>query len=222
MQNKKWESKMKSLLHSLDIDSGSDIDEKKKFASSITDFNKKIKKISSDYKKKEKSQDETTDEFTSDFNSFDKNDPEFEEMLNKFFDEIGSGDNHNGLNFEKDPLIDAVLMWFNELLIINAGLFKIVKNDDGSISVEFATDEFVENNKRISLTDELTHELAKIDKKSIVSDTREKKQTASKKDVKKGPVAKKTTTKKVVPKNGTGTRKTTETAKKTTKNKNSK
>jgi hypothetical protein len=42
MQNKKWESKMKSLLHSLDIDSGSDIDEKKKFASSITDFNKNV------------------------------------------------------------------------------------------------------------------------------------------------------------------------------------
>lgn len=218
MHNKKWESKMKSLLHSLDIDSGFDIDEVKKFASSTADFNKKIKKISSDYRKKEKPQDENIDDISSDFSSFDKSDPEFEEMLNKFFKEIGSGENQEDLNFEKDPLIDAVLMWFNELLIINAGLFKIVKNDDGGISIEFATDEIIANNKKISLTDELTHEIKKIDKKSIISDTRQRKTTP----VKKTPTAKKTTTKKAVQKNGTTARKTTQTAKKTTKNKNSK
>lgn len=221
MHNKKWESKMKSLLHSLDIDSGFDIDEIKKFATSTTDFNKKIKKISSDYRKKEKNQNEnqegTFDEFSSDFSTFDKNDPEFEEMLDRFFKEIGSGGDQDGLNFQKDPLIDAVLMWFNELLIINAGLFKIVKNENGSISIEFATDEIVENNKKISLTDELTHEIKKIDKKSIITDTRETKQQPAKKT----PV-KKTPAKKVVAKNGTTARKTTKTAKKTTKNKNSK
>jgi hypothetical protein len=215
MQNKKWESKMKSLLHSLDIDSGSSIDEIKQFAPSTSDFNKKIKKIASDYKKhKIDDSPEAKKDFNEELNTFDKDDPEFEEMLDKFFKEISNDTPNN----PKDPLIDAVLMWFHELLIINAGLFKIVKNEDGSISIEFGTDEIMENNKKISLTDELTHEISKIDKKSILKNTRSDKPQQS---IKK-PATKKTATKKPVAKNATRTRKTTETPKKATKNKNTK
>jgi hypothetical protein len=135
-------------------------------------------------------------------------------MLDKFFKEISNDTPNN----PKDPLIDAVLMWFHELLIINAGLFKIVKNEDGSISIQFGTDEIMENNKKISLTDELTHEISKIDKKSILKNTRSDKPQQS---IKK-PATKKTATKKPVAKNATRTRKTTETPKKATKNKNTK
>lgn len=213
MQNKKWESKVKSLLHSLDIDSGSNIDEIKKFADSKFELNKKLKNIFSSYTKDEKKNDFNSDEM---FDEFDTTDPEFEDMLGKFFAEMNKQED----KFNLDPLTEAVLMWFQELLIINKGQFKIVKDEDGTINILFNSDVIIENGKRISITDELTEEMNKLDKKSLVKKEIPKK-TVTKPASKKATVAKKTTTKRTISKNDTGTGKTTQT-KKTTKNKNTK
>lgn len=224
MVNKKWENKMKSLLHSLDINSGSDIDEVQKFAKSKTEFNKKIKKISADYKNN------STESNSNTSNNLDKTEElpsDIQNMLQSFFNELESPDSEHldqewdedsDLN-PKDPLLDTVMIWFYDLLMINNGRFKIVKNEDGSINIFFETDEIVKNKVKISVTDILTSEMNKLDKKSI-SKTKDKKLPPHQK-----PVEKKSTPKNTGNSNAgkpTKTRKTGKTTetKKGPKNKN--
>ena len=224
MQNKNWNSKLKSLLHSLDISIGSDVDEVTKFGIGSVDLKTKLNLIKLKYKKNDASEEKINQDDVSEFSEFDENDPEFKDMLNQFFDEISKSTE----KLVNDPLTDAVLIWFQELLIINNGQFKIVKNNDGSVNIIFGTDEIIENKKIISITEELTEVINGIDKKSIIYkeipdkemvQEKPKKQTV-KKAVSKTP-SKKSTLKKPTIKNGTRPKRQTE-VKKTTKNKNTK
>lgn len=165
MANKKWETKMNSLLHSLDISHGSDIDEHVKFGDTDKARSKKIQTIAEKYIisiLKEKQDTETYD--GSDLDDLSENEalPEF---LNTFFDELEHGDNKEDI----DPLIDAVITWFQELLMINSGQFKIVKNESGSLHIVFNTDEITDPDKKISksVTDKLTRAIEKIDTNSV-------------------------------------------------------
>lgn len=224
MQNKNWNSKLKSLLHSLDISIGSNVDEVKKFGIGSVDLKTKLNLIKLKYKKNDDSEEKINQDEMGEFSEFDENDPEFKDMLNQFFDEISKSTE----KLAHDPLTDAVLIWFQELLIINNGQFKIVKNNDGSVNIIFGTDEIIENKKIISITEELTEVINGIDKKSIIykelSDKEIVQEKPKKQPVKKAiskTLSKKSTPKKPTIKNGTRTKRQTE-VKKTTKNKNTK
>lgn len=204
MVNKKWETKMNSLLHSLDISHGSEIDEHLKFGDTDKARSKKLQTIADRYiisVLKENQDNEAYEQNELDGISENTALPEF---LNTFFDELDQDNPTNDI----DPLLDAVITWFQELLMINSGQFKIVKNESGSLHIVFNTDEIVDKNVTKSVTDKLTKAIEKIDTGSVQFE-RSKKQ--------KAPIQKK----QVVKKNGrtnttTGKQKTT----KPPKNKN--
>lgn len=212
MENKKWNSKLTSLLHSLDIDTGSTIDEytvngktPEQVKSSITSIYEKyiIDGLKSDKSNSNNSEDEYDElDETSDLSS----------TLDNFFNELkDESKKSNG-----DVLIDAVLIWFQELLIINAGQFKIIKNKSGNLNIVFETDQIMDNKKVISITDELTELINKIDNKSIIYNKLE--------DTKPRTVSPKSTSPKKQPvqKNGTTKRTAQGQPKKDPKNKNTK
>lgn len=197
MQNKSWNEKLKSLLHSLDVDTNSRIDEISKFGKTPSDVRSKIKSIHAKYKKDPGIKNEKPDDLFDEYSEFDESDPEFSRMLKRFFDEMHTG----------DPMTDAVLMWFQELVILNEGKFKIIKNDDNSISIIFNTDEYTEDGKKISITSELLNTVDKINNNEITYKKLdpEKKPSPAKKitnraTIRKKPVAKKAVVKKATEK----------------------
>lgn len=211
MENKKWNSKLTSLLHSLDIDSGSDIDEYTKNGKSPEDIKSKITSIYEKYIIDGlKSSKENHESINDDYDGID-DESDISSTLENFFNELKDDSKKS----TSDALLDAVLIWFQELLIINAGQFKIIKNSSGNINIVFETDNIVDNKKIVSITDELTELINKIDNKTIIYNKLE--------NTKPQPRKPKSTTpkKQAVQKNGT-TKRTQGQSKKTTKNKNTK
>lgn len=171
--NKKWESRMFNLLHSLNIQTGKNINEVDRFASSSEELDEKLSDISSKYDKsvvddfnyfndKEFDLDDNHDDYTGDV---DPND--IPDILSKFFSELKE-DGHKSKFNSINPLEDAVLNWIYQLLLLNDGKFKIQKLTNGSVVLEFESDEIIENDKIVSLTDEFASEIYKINKKSVI------------------------------------------------------
>ncbi len=172
MSNRKWENKIITLLHSLNIKTGYDIDETDRFASSIEELENKISDV---YMKYIEDNIEDSKEDLNYYDNFDVGEPdddvnpsEITDLLSQFFKDLHEQEEKRSNTFNGSPLEDAVLNWIFQLLLLNNGEFKIIKAENGAITIEFKTDEIIENKKIISLTDEFTAEIYKINKNSIV------------------------------------------------------
>lgn len=163
MNKKQWDTKLGSLLRSLDIDNKpAEIDEIEKFGKTKDDVEEKIFEIVASYIKSviDTNLSEGTDFSEEEFNDeFDESgafptDPNI--LLNAFFNELSKNSEK-----EQDPKSDnlkqweLIFNWFEELLFINKGQFRIMKNESDELVIIFSTDEIKSKGKVVSITDEL-------------------------------------------------------------------
>jgi hypothetical protein len=161
MNNKQWNTKLGSLLHSLGINRNSKVDEIKKFGKTNEEVDDKLTNIMVLYIKD--LHDEVINDLSSIDSEFDNNDSEYgefesdpNEILNRFFSELSKG-LPEGMKDKSENLKqwDLVFNWFEELLVLNEGKFRILKNEKNELVITFSSDETKgKNGKTISITDE--------------------------------------------------------------------
>jgi hypothetical protein len=161
MDKKQWDTKLGSLLHSLGINRNSRVDEIKKFGKTSEEIDDKLTNIMVSYIKD--LHDEIINNMSSEdsgFTELDSEEGEFNSdpnaLLNTFFNELSKG-LPEGMKDKAENLKqwDLVFGWFEELLFLNDGKFRIVKNEKNELVITFTNDEVKDKNgKKISITDE--------------------------------------------------------------------
>lgn len=161
MDKKQWDTKLGSLLHSLGIKRNSRVDEIKRFGKTSEEVEDKLTNIMVSYIK------DLHDEIVNDMSSFNSNGDDLDEegnqnnsdtsaLLNMFFNELSKG-LPEGMKDTPENLKqwDLVFAWFEELLFLNGGKFRISKNEKNELVITFSNDELKDKNgKKTSITDE--------------------------------------------------------------------
>lgn len=154
MNNKQWNTKLNSLLHSLDIKTAGNIDEIKRFGKNQDEVDEKLLNIMSSYI--EEMHDELVDKLNpSEMDEFEASQEE-KDLLNSFFSEISKTFSDEAMK-KSDALKqwDSLFTWFEELLFINEGQFRLMYNENNELMIIFKSDKIKNKGKTVSITDEL-------------------------------------------------------------------
>lgn len=210
MDKKQWDTKLGSLLHSLGIKRNSRVDEIKRFGKNSEEVEEKLTNIMVSYIK------DLHDEIIKDMSSLDsefdelgeegsENNSDTNALLNMFFNELSKG-LPEGMKDTPESLKewDMVFAWFEELLFLNGGKFRISKNELNELVITFSSDELQDKNgKKTSITDEFINSF-----KSSNGNIYYKSDSVNKSQIKKKEPTKKTSKPKTTSQKKNGTERT--------------